>query len=365
MIKRLVGLLAITIIIVGFCGCVNEKQESTAEIKETVKITDILGREVEVPKNVDKIVCYGPGALRLAVYLNATDKICGITGVEKKYWKGMPYLIAHKELLQKPGVGSGKPGEEPNVERVLEIKPDVIFVTYMSKENADKLQQKTGIPVVVLSYGPLAFIESGPAAGAIAVSYYSKILGDGKVIGFDMGGTTAKASTIINHTPLITNEYEVGGEVHAGRLIKGSGYPVRFPFIDLAEVSAGGGTIAWIDEGNALRVGPISAGADPGPVCYGKGNDKPTITDANLILGRLGGKLSGGTITLRKDLAEKAISKLAEKIGECIEDVALGIIKLANTAMAKALRIVTVERGYDPRDFVMYVFGGGRAVAWC
>ncbi|AEF96043.1 hydantoinase/oxoprolinase family protein [Methanotorris igneus] len=205
---------------------------------------------------------------------------------------------------------------------------------------------------------PAAFIESGPAAGAIAVAYYSKILGDEKVIGFDMGGTTAKASTIINHAPLITNEYEVGGEVHAGRLVKGSGYPVRFPFIDLAEVSAGGGTIAWIDEGNALRVGPISAGADPGPVCYGKGNDKPTITDANLILGRLGDKLSGGALTLRKDLAEKAISKLSEKIGESIEDVALGIIRLANTIMAKALRIVTVERGYDPRDFVMYVFGG-------
>ncbi|WP_048197491.1 hydantoinase/oxoprolinase family protein [Methanocaldococcus sp. FS406-22] len=205
---------------------------------------------------------------------------------------------------------------------------------------------------------PAAFIESGPAAGAIAVAYFSKILNDNKVIGFDMGGTTAKASTIINNSPLVTNEYEVGGEVHAGRLIKGSGYPVRFPFIDLAEVSAGGGTIAWVDEGNALRVGPISAGADPGPVCYGKGNDKPTITDANLILGRLGEKLSGGLLTLRKDLAEKAISKLAEKIGESVEETAYGIIRLANTTMAKALRIVTVERGYDPRDFVMYVFGG-------
>jgi len=205
---------------------------------------------------------------------------------------------------------------------------------------------------------PAAFIESGPAAGAIAVAYFSKILNDNKVIGFDMGGTTAKASTIINNSPLVTNEYEVGGEVHAGRLIKGSGYPVRFPFIDLAEVSAGGGTIAWVDEGNALRVGPISAGADPGPVCYGKGNDKPTITDANLILGRLGEKLSGGLLKLRKDLAEKAISKLAEKIGESVEEIAYGIIRLANTTMAKALRIVTVERGYDPRDFVMYVFGG-------
>ena len=205
---------------------------------------------------------------------------------------------------------------------------------------------------------PAAFVESGPAAGAVAVAYYSKITGDSNVIGFDMGGTTAKASTVINHEPSITTEYEIGGKVHAGRLVKGSGYPVRFPFIDLAEVSAGGGTIAWIDEGGALRVGPISAGADPGPVCYGKGNTKPTITDANLILGRLGDKLGGGVLTLRKDLAEDALSKLADQLGMSLEETAFGIVKLANTVMAKALRIVTVERGYDPRDFTMFVFGG-------
>jgi N-methylhydantoinase A len=209
---------------------------------------------------------------------------------------------------------------------------------------------------------PAAFVESGPAAGAIAVAYYSRITGDSNVIGFDMGGTTAKASTVVNHEPTITTEYEIGGKVHAGRLVKGSGYPVRFPFIDLAEVSAGGGTIAWIDEGGALRVGPISAGADPGPVCYGKGNTKPTITDANLVLGRLSEKLSGGLLKLRKDLAVKAIAKLADELGMDLEETAFGITRLANTVMAKALRIVTVERGYDPRDFTMFVFGGAGAL---
>ncbi len=205
---------------------------------------------------------------------------------------------------------------------------------------------------------PAAFIESGPAAGAVAVAYYSKLIGDERVIGFDMGGTTAKASTVIGGEPTITTEYEVGGKVHAGRLVKGSGYPVRFPFIDLAEVSAGGGTIAWIDEGGALRVGPISAGAEPGPACYGKGGDKATITDANFLLGRLGERLAGGSLILRKELAEKAIGNLAVQLGLEMEETAMGIIKLANTVMAKALRIVTVERGHDPRDFVMYVFGG-------
>jgi len=209
---------------------------------------------------------------------------------------------------------------------------------------------------------PAAFVESGPAAGAIAVAYYSKITGDSNVIGFDMGGTTAKASTVVNHEPTITTEYEIGGKVHAGRLVKGSGYPVRFPFIDLAEVSAGGGTIAWIDEGGALRVGPISAGADPGPVCYGKGNTKPTITDANLVLGRLSEELSGGLLKLRKDLAMEAIAKLADELGMGLEETAFGITRLANTVMAKALRIVTVERGYDPRDFTMFVFGGAGAL---
>lgn len=205
---------------------------------------------------------------------------------------------------------------------------------------------------------PAAFIESGPAAGAVAAAYYSKLVGDEGVIGFDMGGTTAKASTVVGGEPMITTEYEVGGKIHAGRLVKGSGYPVRFSFIDLAEVSAGGGTIAWIDEGGALRVGPVSAGSEPGPACYGRGGKKATVTDANFLLGRLGDKLAGGSLILRRGLAEKAIGNLAVELGLEVEETAMGIIKLANTVMARALRIVTVERGYDPRDFIMYVFGG-------
>ena len=165
MLKKLIALLTITIVAVGFCGCTEEKTTTTIPndketIKETVKITDTLGREVEVPKEVNKIVCYGPGASRLAVYLNASDKICGITMVEKKYWKGMPYIIAHRELLQNPKIGSGRSGEEPYTEKIIEIKPDVIFITYMSKENAENIQQKTGIPVVVLSYGTLATYDN-------------------------------------------------------------------------------------------------------------------------------------------------------------------------------------------------------------
>ncbi len=205
---------------------------------------------------------------------------------------------------------------------------------------------------------PAAFIESGPAAGAVAVAYFSRLMGFERALGFDMGGTTAKASSIIGGEPLIVPEYEIGGKIHMGRLIKGSGYPVRYPYIDLAEVSAGGGTIAWIDPGGALRVGPYSAGADPGPACYGRGGKDPTITDANAVLGRLPDVLAGGRIKVRRDLAEKAVGSIASKLGMDLVEAAEAIVKIANTIMAKALRLVSVERGHDPRRFVLFAFGG-------
>ncbi|MGC9153958.1 MAG: hydantoinase/oxoprolinase family protein [Vulcanisaeta sp.] len=200
---------------------------------------------------------------------------------------------------------------------------------------------------------PVQLIESGPAAGAVAAAEFSRIIGVSNVIGFDMGGTTAKASSIVNHEPEVTTEYEVGGEVHHGRLIKGSGYPVRFPFIDLAEVSSGGGTIIWRDEAGALRVGPLSAGADPGPICYGKGGVEPTLTDANLVLGRIGDYLLGGEMKLDKDGSVKGLSRLGDPVS-----VSLEAIRLATLEMARAVRLVTVERGLDPRDFALMAFGG-------
>jgi N-methylhydantoinase A len=159
---------------------------------------------------------------------------------------------------------------------------------------------------------PVQIIESGPAGGAIAAAELARLLGLERVISLDMGGTTAKASTILGYEVQITTEYEVGGEVHHGRVVKGSGYPVRYPFVDLSEVSAGGGTIIWRDEAGALRVGPLSAGADPGPVCYGRGGRDPTITDANLVLGRLPDALLGGSMPLDKKGALKALERLGD-----------------------------------------------------
>lgn len=200
---------------------------------------------------------------------------------------------------------------------------------------------------------PVQLIESGPAAGAIAASWLARELKVGSAIGFDMGGTTAKASSIVGGEVQVTTEYEVGGEAHHGRVVKGSGYPVRFPFVDLAEVSAGGGTIIWRDEAGALRVGPLSAGADPGPASYGRGGSQPTITDANLVLGRLGTSLAGGAVELRPELAAQALSRLGDP-----EGVAQEALELATVEMARAVRLVTVERGLDPSGMTLIAFGG-------
>jgi len=199
---------------------------------------------------------------------------------------------------------------------------------------------------------PVQLIESGPAGGVVATAEFAKALGLRRVISFDMGGTTAKAGAVVDFEPELTTEYEVGGESHHGRVVKGSGYPVRFPFIDLAEVSAGGGTVVWRDAAGALRVGPVSAGADPGPVCYGRGATEPTITDANVVLGRVA-SLLGGEMRLNAEAAYKAFKKLGDPV-----ETAWQAVQLVNMEMARAVRLVTVERGLDPGEFVLFAFGG-------
>jgi N-methylhydantoinase A len=213
---------------------------------------------------------------------------------------------------------------------------------------------------------PVSIVESGPAAGVIASTYYGKLLGLKNIMSLDMGGTTAKAGAIRDGVPQVVAEYEVGGKIHSGRIVKGSGYPVRFPFIDLAEASAGGGTIAWVDEGGALRVGPVSAGADPGPACYGKGSDA-TVTDANLVLGRLNPRyLLGGGKQISTKLAKRAIEeKICSKMRLPLVDAAAGIVRIVNSSMTKVLRIVSVERGYDPRYFILIAFGGAGPMHAC
>jgi N-methylhydantoinase A len=212
---------------------------------------------------------------------------------------------------------------------------------------------------------PATLIESGPASGVIGAAYVGRALGLDNVLSFDMGGTTAKAGTIFRGVPEISASFEAAGATHSGRSVKGSGYPVRFPFVDLAEVSAGGGTIAWVDAAGTLRVGPVSAGADPGPACYGSG-DKPTVTDANVVLRRLNPRaLLDGAFPIDAERSRAAVESVAAPVAGDVERAAAGIVALVDAEMAKVLRIVSVERGYDPRDFTLLAFGGGGPLHAC
>ncbi|WP_158926203.1 hydantoinase/oxoprolinase family protein [Acidisphaera sp. S103] len=208
---------------------------------------------------------------------------------------------------------------------------------------------------------PAHIIESGPAAGVVGGAALARRLDEPRIITFDMGGTTAKAGLVENGEVLRTEAIEVGGGVMAGsRLLVGAGYMLKLPAIDLAEVGAGGGSICRLDSAGAPKVGPESAGAVPGPVCYGRGGIAPTITDCNLVLGYLDpGGLTGGTMRLDLEAARAAIQRdLAIPLGLSIEEAAHGMLRLASATMMRAIRAVSVERGRDPRQFAMLAFGG-------
>ena len=207
---------------------------------------------------------------------------------------------------------------------------------------------------------PAMAVESGPAAGVVAAALVARQTGRGDIISFDMGGTTAKASLIRGGHYETTPDYEVGGGSSRTRWMNGTGHPIRVPVIDLAEVSAGGGSIAWVDRAGALRVGPHSAGADPGPACYGRGGTEPTVTDCNLLLGYLDARsLLAGDLPIDRAAAEAAVrAKLAAPLGIDVRSAAAAVIDVVNHAMAEVLKIVSVQRGHDAREFVLAAFGG-------
>ena len=212
---------------------------------------------------------------------------------------------------------------------------------------------------------PVFMVESGPAAGVIAAAHLGAGIGRPDILSFDMGGTTAKVGLIRDGRPSVTKDYQVGA--HAGAGIGGmslAGYPVRTPVVDLVEIGAGGGSIAWVDSGGLLRVGPRSAGADPGPVCYRRGGVEPTVTDANVVLGRLNPSyFLGGELELDVDAARRAIEeRCARPLGLSLVEAANGIVEIANAAMVNALHLISVQRGYDPRDFLLVAFGGAGPV---
>jgi N-methylhydantoinase A len=208
---------------------------------------------------------------------------------------------------------------------------------------------------------PFQMIESGPAAGVAGAAFFARSLGYANAISFDMGGTTAKAGLILDGASRVLPEFEVAAAGGSGvGVAKASGHPILGEVVDLVEVGAGGGSLAWIDAGGHLRVGPQGAGSDPGPACYGKGGQRPTITDANLILGRIDPEyFLGGAMALDGAAALRAITAVcADPLEMSAPEAARGVIAIANARMVSALRLVSIERGHDPRELGLVAFGG-------
>ncbi|MGH2747872.1 MAG: hydantoinase/oxoprolinase family protein [Actinomycetota bacterium] len=199
-----------------------------------------------------------------------------------------------------------------------------------------------------------ACLLSGPAGGVVGAAHVARAAGFDSVLTFDMGGTSTDVAPVVDGRVQTTTEEVVAG------------VPIKLPMVDVHTVSAGGGSIAWVDEGGALRAGPHSAGADPGPAAYGKGGTDVTVTDANLVLGYLAdGATLGGEVVLRRHLAERALQELGERLDMDAVTAACGVIEVANAEMARALRVISVERGLDPREFALVSFGGAGPMHAC
>ncbi len=276
-------------------------------------------------------------------------------------------------------------------QRIAEALPDDLFVSLSSDILPEYREYERGITTFLNAWiGPLAYhylrklqslapqaniavmqsfggtiaaeqaarkaihlVLSGPAGGMAAATHLGKRCATPRLLSFDMGGTSTDVA-LIDGQPSLTTE---------GRI---AGYPLAIPMINIHTIGAGGGSIAMVDEGGLIRVGPQSAGSDPGPACYGRGGRHATVTDANLVLGRLrADDFLGGRMTLDRDAAFHAVSRLGTVLGLSPEDTAQGIIRVANEAMAQALRVISVEQGYDPRDFSLISFGGAGGLHVC
>ena len=201
---------------------------------------------------------------------------------------------------------------------------------------------------------PITMVEAGPASGFWGAAELGKLINEPNVIALDIGGTTAKCSLIENGQVRIMTNYWIERDG------KSAGYPIMVPVVDLVEIGNGGGSIAWVDDYSKLHVGPQSSGAIPGPAAYGKGGIEATTTDANLMLGRINKDyFCGGDINADMESAKSALSKVGDKLGATAEEAARGIIRIANNNMVNALKLVSLNRGFDPRDFVLVAFGGG------
>jgi len=262
-------------------------------------------------------------------------------------------------------------------ERTSTTTANVYVMPLMARylDDLERKLQELGVPgrlYVMMSAGgiatpetakrvPVRLVESGPAAGALAAARSARQVGLDRLLSFDMGGTTAKACVIDRGEPLLAREFEVA---RADRFKKGSGLPIRVPVVELIEIGAGGGSVARVDRMGLLKVGPDSAGADPGPACYGAGGQEPTVTDADLLLGYLDADFFlGGRMRLDVEAARRAIeTRVAQPMGLGLTEAAWGIHRVVNENMAAAARVHGIERGKDLRGYPLFAFGGAGPV---
>ncbi len=250
---------------------------------------------------------------------------------------------------------------KPTTARYLGALADRLEDVGVGREAQYAMQSNGGVSRFELaSRTPLNLVESGPVGGVIGAAAIGGLLGEANLITLDIGGTTAKSSLVERGSVRVTSEYFVE------RTPVFAGYPIRLPVVDIVEIGAGGGSIAWLDPAGALRVGPQSAGAEPGPACYGHGGTDPTVTDANLVAGRINPEyFLGGRLRVDVERARTALTPIARALDVSVEDAALGVIRLANANMMHLLKLVSVRRGRDPRDFAIVAYGGGGSMHAC
>ncbi|MCG7530820.1 hydantoinase/oxoprolinase family protein [Psychrobium sp. MM17-31] len=301
------------------------------------------------------------GICLLHSYINPQHEI-GLLEAIKSYWPEIHVIASHE-------ISSEWREYERSSTTVLSA-----YVLPPAQQYLDNLKVKlannglSSDPFIMQSNGgiatlnaarnnPITLVESGPVGGILGAAAYGAVIDEGDIMALDIGGTTAKCSLIHNGQTRVTTEYVIE------KTAKTAGYPIKTPVIDIVEIGNGGGSIAWVDAAGSLHVGPQSAGSTPGPVAYGRGGSEPTTTDANLITGRINpDNFAGGDISPDVDGVNAAFDALGKKLKVSGMDVAHGVIKIANANMVNALKLISVNRGYDPRDFALMAFGGGGAM---
>jgi N-methylhydantoinase A len=334
-----------------------------AELRERTNYKgeiELSADEAAIPAVLDCFRTAGVQAIAvcfLHAYRNPANEVA-VTRRIRELWPGISVLASH-ELSR----------EWREYERtsttVLSAYVHPIAQRYIqSLESELKAGGYAGRPYIMLSNGgittvaqakanPIAMVESGPASGIYAAAHLGRVIGQNNLIVLDIGGTTAKCTVVEDGEVRITTDYFIE------RTRSSPGYPIQTPVSEIVEIGNGGGSIAWVDTGGKLHVGPQSAGARPGPVAYGRGGTEPTTTDANLFLGRIDAAAFGGGIRPDWDGIHQAFQRLADQLGVSAVEAARGVIRIANANMTNALRLVSTNKGHDPRDFALMAFGGG------